>query len=162
MQIPEKKDFYLNASNSEMDITYAINKYLGKNHKEIIEYIEIHSIFWFLENISYIGLNAYFYYIIPLLSYIKNQSKYWDDNYDNFDGRNIDDDAPLAYSILPREIGKKINEFPVEMKLYLNENILEFFEWAILNHDKFNKECFFEDNIKQDYIDLVCKIKEIN
>ena len=98
MKIPEKKDFYLNASNSEMDITYAINKYLGKNHKDIIEYIEIHSIFWFLEDISYIGLNAYFYYITPLLSYIKN----------------------------------------------------------------LNKEYFFEYNIKQDYIDLVCKIKEIN
>lgn len=162
MKIPTKEDFYLNSSNSEMDITYAINKYLGKNHKDIIQHIKTHSVFWFLEHISYIGVNAYLYYIIPVLSYVKNQSKYWDDDYDNFDGRPIDDEAPLAYDVLPKELTKKIQKYPVEMKKVIDNSILEFCLWAISNDDKFNKECFFRDNIKQDYIDLVDKIKDMD
>lgn len=163
MKIPIKEDFYINSGEkNDVDRRYAVRKFLGKNHKDITEYIKTYSVYGFLETISHIGIKAFVYYLDPILSYVKTQSKYWDDDYDNFDGRDIDDHAPLAYGVLPREIGKKIDEYPDEMKKSINNNLLDFCQWAILNHDNFNKECFVKENIKKEYIDLIKKIKDMN
>jgi len=163
MNLPTKNDFlFKSTKNRQEDIDYAIDKYLGKNHNDIMQHFKNNSVFWFLEHISHIGINAYIYYVIPILSYVKNQSSYWDDDYDNFDGRDIDDEAPMAYGVLAREIGKKIDEYPYEMKKYINNNLLDFCQWAISNHDNFNKECFIRENIKKEYMDLIKKIKDMN
>lgn len=162
MKMPIEEDFYINSEiKNDEDRRYAVRKFLGKSHKDITEYIKTYSVYGFLETISHIGIKAFAYYLIPILSYIKIQGKYWDDDYDNFDGRDIDDDAPSVYDIIPMELSKRIDEYPLEMKKYLDESILEFLEWAILNHDNFNEECFYRNNIKQDYIDLVNEIKKL-
>ena len=148
--IPREEEFYDKYhSVKNNDVAYAIKKYLGKDINYVINlYGGKVSSMGLVDDIRYLRVKAFSYYILATFMYLKNEKK--DINFDICD-------ASEAISILPKIIEEKLSENFKEMK-WIFEYIIDFSNWTISNYDKFDEDCFLEDDVKEKYIKLIEKI----
>ncbi len=148
--IPREEEFHDKRHSLESnDVVYAIEKYLGRDIDYVIKlYKEKNSAIDLIDDIRYIRVKAFSYYILAAFEYLKKEN---DDI--KFDICN----ASEAISIIPDIIEEKLNENSKEMK-WIFEYIIDFSNWTISNYDKFDEDCFLEDDVKEKYIKLIEKI----
>jgi len=134
-----KEEFLLGSKISDldtkMDVEYAYQKY--HNIENIKDYLrENQNVDIVLLDLERVGGKAFCSFLIPIMDYIKDQSQYWNQKFENFDNKDIDDSALSAFEILPSMIELRLNKFG--SKLLCKKSLYEFVSWAIENMGNFN------------------------
>ncbi len=147
MNILKKDDLYFNATQNDwvtvMDIVWAYKHYAHMDEKQLKEYWQKKgSISIFLLDIEDIGEKAFQYFVKVVIEYIQEQSIYWDESFEVFDDRPIDDDAVSAFESFPRVLHRRFIEKNGKLNQENYKVILEFIDWALYSLDSFNKEIF--------------------
>jgi len=144
-----KDDFFSHIDTDDWiivkDVDYAYKKYYNISKGDLLGYFKNkEAIDIFLLNLQFVGKKAFYYFLPNALSYIKNQSQYWQsvDVFEDFSNVEIDDSALSAFEMLPNFIETRF-KFYKEVTGEQNVNaIKEFTEWTLHNIDKFDDEIF--------------------
>ena len=152
MNVLKKDDFYTDAIQNDwvtdLDIKWAYEHYVHLNTTQVKEYWQKESsVSVFLLYIEDIGTVAFHYYLTPIMQYIQEQSFYWDENFDIFDGRPIDDDAVCAFDSFPRILQRRFFEKNGKLNRENCKMILQFVNWALDSLDSFNREVFLDKEV---------------
>ncbi len=162
MNILKKDDFYFNATQNDwvtvMDIAWAYEHYAHMDEKQLKEYWQKKgSVGVFLLNIEDIGEKAFQYFAKIVIKYIQEQSIYWDESFEVFDDRSIDDDALWAFESFPNIIERRYFKKKREIKEEFRNIILEFTKWALNGFDIFYEDIFLDKEVLQA---TYCRLQE--
>jgi len=167
----KKEDFYnealLNDWVTDLDIKWAYEHYAHLNVMQVKEYWQKESsVSVFLLYIEDIGTVAFHYFLNPIMQYIQEQSVYWDENFDLFDGRPIDDEAVYAFDSYPRLLQRRFFEKNGKLNQENYQPILTFVDWTLENLDNFHEDVFLDKSeIRKEYqklkdsLELIFKVR---
>jgi len=142
--LPSEDDFY---HNGDCDERYAIKTYYGKDIDFAQQQYYKYTPLGVVQDLIFIGTKAFRYYIFGAFRYLQ------DDNIDK-------DDASEVYCALVDILAKHLREHSEDMQ-YIADYLLKFLNWAIENYDKFNVDEEIYGDIREKYIELAKKVKEI-
>jgi len=167
----KKDDFYTDSIQgdwvTDLDIKWAYEHYAHLNVIQLKEYWQKESsVSVFLLYIEDIGTVAFHYFLNPIMLYIQEQSVYWDENFDLFDGRPIDDEAAFAFESFPRLLVRRFVEKKGKLNQENYQSILIFVNWALENLDNFHEDVFLDKSeTKKEYhklkdsLELIFKVR---
>ena len=148
--LPSKHDFYIDESSyKNFDIQYAVDKYYGKDIEYVKKcYCKISS-YEVLDDIRYIGINAFLYYILALFDYIMDISVASPKGVDNYD----------TICALLEVLNEKILSNPNATKRIFSQ-IENFSQWIIDNESEMNSDYIECDDLKLRYGQLLLMVRK--